>query len=57
MGIAHVPEGRAILPHMSVLEDLELGAYRRHYGREKRSTCVAYVTEVRAFPVGAGSPC
>jgi branched-chain amino acid transport system ATP-binding protein len=29
MGIAHVPEGRAILPQMTVLENLELGVYHR----------------------------
>jgi branched-chain amino acid transport system ATP-binding protein len=29
MGIGHVPEGRRIFPDMSVLENLEMGAYRR----------------------------
>ena len=28
-GISHVPEGRHIFPDMTVLENLELGAYRR----------------------------
>ena len=28
-GVSHVPEGRRILPHLSVLENLELGAYLR----------------------------
>ena len=28
MGIAHVPEGREIFPELTVLENLELGAYR-----------------------------
>ncbi len=28
-GIGHVPEGRRIFPRMSVLENLEMGAYRR----------------------------
>jgi branched-chain amino acid transport system ATP-binding protein len=27
MGIGHVPEGRALFPHMTVRENLELGAY------------------------------
>jgi branched-chain amino acid transport system ATP-binding protein len=36
LGIAHVPEGRAILPQMSVLENLELGAYRRRDARQVR---------------------
>lgn len=29
MGIAHVPEGRKVFPRMSVMENLELGAYTR----------------------------
>jgi len=28
MGIAHVPEGREIFPELTVLENLEMGAYR-----------------------------
>ncbi len=28
MGIAHVPEGRKVFPRMSVLENLEMGAFR-----------------------------
>ena len=28
MGIAHVPEGREVFPELTVLENLELGAYR-----------------------------
>ena len=29
LGIGHVPEGRRIFPDMSVVENLEMGAYRR----------------------------
>jgi len=29
LGISHVPEGRRMLPRLTVLENLELGAYRR----------------------------
>jgi branched-chain amino acid transport system ATP-binding protein len=29
LGIAHVPEGRRIFPSLSVIENLELGSYRR----------------------------
>ena len=29
MGIAHSPEGRRLFPHMSVLENLEMGAFQR----------------------------
>jgi len=29
LGIGHVPEGRRVFPMMSVLENLEMGAYRR----------------------------
>jgi branched-chain amino acid transport system ATP-binding protein len=37
-GIAHVPEGRHLWPRMTVLENLELGAYNRtaRAGREDR---------------------
>jgi branched-chain amino acid transport system ATP-binding protein len=37
LGIAHVPEGRQVFPSLSVLENLEMGAYpvpaRRHWRR------------------------
>jgi len=29
-GIGHVPEGRRVFPRMSVLENLQMGAYHRH---------------------------
>jgi len=29
MGIAHVPEGRRVFPYMTVMENLEMGAYTR----------------------------
>jgi branched-chain amino acid transport system ATP-binding protein len=29
LGIAHVPEGRRVFPSLSVLENLEIGSYRR----------------------------
>ena len=29
MGISHVPEGRRIFPRMTVMENLDMGAYRR----------------------------
>ena len=32
MGLAHSPEGRRIFPRMSVLENLEMGAYQREKG-------------------------
>src|SRR3954466_1672380 len=34
-GLIQVPEGRRVFPDLSVLENLELGSYRR--GRERRS--------------------
>lgn len=34
LGIAHILEGRKIFPHMTVLENLELGAYSRKNKRE-----------------------
>ncbi len=35
LGIGHVPEGRRIFPVMSVLENLEMGAYRRRGSTRK----------------------
>lgn len=29
MGVAHVPEGRRLFPHLSVMDNLELGAFQR----------------------------
>ena len=34
LGIAHCPEGRRVFPHMSVEENLEMGAYLRSDGAE-----------------------
>jgi branched-chain amino acid transport system ATP-binding protein len=33
LGIAHCPEGRRVFPHMSVVENLEMGAYLRRDAR------------------------
>jgi branched-chain amino acid transport system ATP-binding protein len=33
MGIAHVPEGRGVFSNMSVMENLEMGAYAKASGR------------------------
>jgi branched-chain amino acid transport system ATP-binding protein len=46
LGISHVPEGRRIFPRMSVLENLEMGAYRR---RGDLGTDIERVYEL--FPV------
>ncbi len=35
LGIGHVPEGRRIFPQMSVLENLEIGAYQRKGGNRQ----------------------
>jgi branched-chain amino acid transport system ATP-binding protein len=49
MGIAHVPEGREIFPELTVLENLELGAYR---SREKESSLGGKLREMYGyFPV------
>jgi branched-chain amino acid transport system ATP-binding protein len=36
LGIGHVPEGRRVFPRMSILENLEIGAYldRRHFDED-----------------------
>jgi branched-chain amino acid transport system ATP-binding protein len=33
LGISHVPEGRRIFPQMTVLENLEIGAYNKPHGQ------------------------
>jgi branched-chain amino acid transport system ATP-binding protein len=45
-GLIHVPEGRKIFPNMSVLENLELGSYRR--ARRNRAVNLVRVFEI--FP-------
>jgi len=48
-GIAHVPEGREIFPELTVLENLEMGAYR---SPEEESSLGAKLKEVYGyFPV------
>ncbi len=48
-GIAHVPEGREIFPELTVLENLELGAYR---SPEEESSLGAKIKEMYGyFPV------
>jgi branched-chain amino acid transport system ATP-binding protein len=36
MGIGHVPEGRSLFPHMSIRDNLELGAYTAGPRRRRR---------------------
>jgi branched-chain amino acid transport system ATP-binding protein len=48
LGIAHVPEGRKIFPSLTVLENLEMGSYRRA-ARARRSEGLQAVFEL--FPV------
>ena|SRR5436190_778948 len=46
-GLIQVPEGRRVFPDLSVLENLELGSYRR--GRERRAQNLERVLEL--FPL------
>jgi branched-chain amino acid transport system ATP-binding protein len=48
LGIAHVPEGRRVFPSLTVLENLELGSYRRA-ARGGRAEALATVLEL--FPI------
>jgi len=48
LGIALVPEGRELWPQLTVLENLELGAYDRA-ARRVRATTLAWVYEL--FPI------
>ena len=47
MGIAHVPEGRRVFPYMSVVENLEMGAYLR---TDKRAIEKGYEEVFEHFP-------
>ena len=38
LGIAHVPEGRQVFPSLSVIENLEMGAFSRRAGRNWSAT-------------------
>lgn len=46
MGISHVPEGRRIFPQLTVMENMEMGAYLRTGGKkaikEDMEKCFAY---------------
>ncbi|MGB9663209.1 MAG: ABC transporter ATP-binding protein [Moorellaceae bacterium] len=48
MGISHVPEGRRIFPNLTVMENLELGAY---LNRDRRKVQAALAEVWRRFPV------
>ncbi len=48
LGIAHVPEGRRIFPPMTVLENLELGAFTKN-ARKKKDDSLEFVYSI--FPV------
>jgi branched-chain amino acid transport system ATP-binding protein len=48
LGICLVPEGRGLFSHMSILENLELGAYNAHARRVKQETLRSVY---RIFPV------
>jgi branched-chain amino acid transport system ATP-binding protein len=48
LGIAHVPEGRRVFPSLTVMENLELGSYRRA-ARATRSR--ALDTVLTLFPI------
>ncbi len=48
LGIAHVPEGRQVFPNLTVLENLEMGAWSEA-GRRDWAANLAYI--LRLFPV------
>lgn len=48
LGISHVPEGRRLFPQMTVLENLEMGAYSRK-ARKKKSDALERVFQL--FPI------
>jgi branched-chain amino acid transport system ATP-binding protein len=48
LGLVQVPEGRAILPQMSVLENLQLGGYRR---RDRGALAQDLAAMMERFPI------
>jgi branched-chain amino acid transport system ATP-binding protein len=48
LGIAHVPEGRQVFASMTVMENLEMGAYTRR-GRARRGELLPTILEL--FPI------
>ncbi len=48
LGIAHVPEGRRVFPSLTVLENLELGSYRR---AARAGRAEALDTVMALFPI------
>jgi branched-chain amino acid transport system ATP-binding protein len=48
MGISHAPEGRRVFPQMTVLENLEMGAYSRLDSKEGQNRDLAWVLDI--FP-------
>jgi branched-chain amino acid transport system ATP-binding protein len=48
LGIAHVPEGRQVFASMTVMENLEMGAYTRR-GRARRGELLPMILEL--FPI------
>ncbi len=46
MGLVQVPEGRRVFPNLSVLENLEMGSYRR--GKGNRAKNIEHILEI--FP-------
>jgi branched-chain amino acid transport system ATP-binding protein len=48
LGIAHVPEGRRVFPSLTVMENLELGSYRR---AARASRAEALDTVLALFPI------
>ena len=52
-GIAHCPEGRRVFPHMTVEENLDMGAYLRSERRRRsRPTATGSMPSFRALPNG-----
>jgi len=49
LGISHSPEGRRVFPEMTVLENLEMGAYSRTKDKEAQERDLEWVFEI--FPV------
>ena len=47
LGVSHVPEGRHVFPGLSVLENLEMGAYKR---KDKKEIKDDFINVFKRFP-------
>ena len=55
-GLAYVPQGRIVFPQMTVLENLEMGAYTERDPKRVAAAIEQVYACSRSWPSGAGRP-